>query len=363
MRLQTLFEDKYYKRIGIASAILVLIIVIFEIIGISKNDVMQFLLVLIGPYLNLAELIANSIIKNIVAGVTIQDHSLVFSSYTAYYFKNQDIIDNWQSYLLFLKWSVAILASIWIFNKNLSSKITYTVILAVIHFISVISGLVLIAGIGPRFIDPDSLVELRPHIIGSLLMFGYFVFWLKRSRNDILRETEKLKIKIDVNSRKFNEFLGVFLIYMLLKSFFVPYFNYYFYIDFLLNMTQWVVGLFGYTSTISGPYLKGEFGTLYMAKWCLGFVTMLVFASMIFLTRTNNKTAWIYILSGVVFLHVINILRLSVLFIYVQHHSSTEMIMDHHDIYNIIVYIIIFLTWVLWFEKFVNFGKVPAKKV
>jgi len=39
------------------------------------------------------------------------------------------------------------------------------------------------------------------------------------------------------------------------------------------------------------------------------------------------------------------------------------MIMDHHDIYNIIVYIIIFLTWVLWFEKFVNFGKIQDKKV
>jgi len=363
MKLQELFEDKYYKRIGIALAIIVLIVVLLEIVGISKADILAVLLTVVKPYLHLAEIVSNLFIGKIVDGVSFQDQSIIFESYSGYYLKNQEIIENWQSYLLYLKWTAGILGSIWIFNKDIKQKVFFSIGLILVHFISVVSGLVLIAGIGPRFIDPESLTELRPHAVGAMLLFIYFLFWLKRSRQDILSETTKLKIPLDVNSKKANEFLVIFFIYMLLQSFFVPYFNYYFYINFLLHLTQWMVGAFGYTSTISGPYLIGEFGTLYMAKWCLGFVTMLVFASMIFLTRTNNKTAWIYILSGVVFLHVINILRLSVLFIYVQHHSSTEMIMDHHDIYNIIVYIIIFLTWVLWFEKFVNFGKVPAKKV
>ena len=129
--------------------------------------------------------------------------------------------------------------------------------------------------------------------------------------------------------------------------------NYYTYINFLLRATKSVVSLFGYHAEINGPYLSGtNGGTLFMAKWCLGFITMYIFAAMVYLTRRDNKTTWKYILFGIIILHVLNIVRLSLLFMFVQHYNDSELIMDHHVMYNIVVYLIIFGLWIVWFEKF-----------
>jgi len=156
--------------------------------------------------------------------------------------------------------------------------------------------------------------------------------------------------------------LVFFFLSNLLRNFFVSFFNYYAYIDFILSATKSVVFLFGYQAEINGPYLSGSNGgTLFMAKWCLGFITMFIFAAMVYLTRKDNKTCWKYIFFGIVILHIFNIIRLSLLFIFVQSHDDNELIMDHHDMYNIVVYILIFVLWIIWFEKFIWSSKNPKK--
>jgi hypothetical protein len=47
-------------------------------------------------------------------------------------------------------------------------------------------------------------------------------------------------------------------------------------------------------------------------------------------------------------------IRLVLLFILVQGEDGLEVANYHHDIYNIIVYAIIFVLWVVWFEVFVG---------
>ncbi|MFZ5940843.1 MAG: hypothetical protein ACOYXB_09730 [Bacteroidota bacterium] len=328
--------------------------------GLTKETLLDVAYEILKPYFVAAEYLANAVVGLITDGVHITQHKIVFENYLPYYEENRLIIDNWPSYLLYLKWTIFILFSVWVFGRKIKRKLYFTLLLVLTHFFAVFSGLVLIAGIGPYLVDPDSLTELRPHSLGALAMYGLFVLWLNTGWQEVKDVLSDFGVKVRLTERKKNEILWLVLIFILLKSIFVPYFNYYSYIHFLLSATRGLVGLMGYEAQISGPYLHGTFGgSLFMAKWCLGFITMFIFASFVWLTRDRNRTALWYILSGILFLHVVNIVRLAVLFSYVQHHSDTKAISNHHGIYNIVVYSLIFLMWVLWYERFVA-GKKKA---
>ena len=93
-----------------------------------------------------------------------------------------------------------------------------------------------------------------------------------------------------------------------------------------------------------------------MAKYCLGFNTMYLFASIVYLTVNDNKRRWIYIISGLLFLNFVNIMRFVLLFIYIQKHGGYVLAIDVHDMFNYITYSIVFILLVIWFEKFADIG-------
>ena len=352
MQLNTFFKNRKLFFLLITGSLFVVLFFNIQTFNFEQGVKMLFIKTL-NPYLALAEMLANGVIKLLVKGVDIQNHKIFFTTYLEYFHKNKIIIENWTEYLLYLKWSAFLLLSFWGVQSPLQKKIRYTFIFILTHFFSVVSGLVILAGIGPLLVNTESLSELRPHTIGSIAMTTLLVVWVKYSISEIEQTLIKIKIKLKLPEKKINEILIVFFIYILLGNFFIPYINYYSYIDFLLRATKSIVNFIGYQAEINGPYISGpNGGTLFMAKWCLGFITMFVFSSMVYLTRKNNKVYWKYILVGLIILHILNIIRLSLLFIFVQYHNDTELIMDHHDMYNIVVYLFIFLLWIIWFEKF-----------
>lgn len=349
------------KKKGLQILAGLLIVAVFVAILLVLKDKISFGLIfqsLFGTYLLLAENIANYFIHLLIDGVWIQNHEFIFTGYQDYYQRNYQIINNWTSYLLFLKWSAILLTSIWLVKSKTRKKIIYSIAFVLTHFISVVSSLVMIGGIGPLIIAPGSLQELKPHSIGAILMFLFFVIWIKNSKKEIQDSMKSIRLSISLSARKINEILIVFFLYQLLKNIFVPYFNFYFYVNFLLKATQSLASVFGFSSTIDGKYITGyNGGVLYMEKWCLGFITMFVFSAMIYLTRIKNKVALIYISIGIIFLHIVNIVRLFFLFLFVQHNDDSQLIMDHHNMYNLVVYIFIFILWVIWFEKFTTMRK------
>lgn len=90
-----------------------------------------------------------------------------------------------------------------------------------------------------------------------------------------------------------------------------------------------------------------------MEKGCLGFSTMALFAAIIFLTSDHQKHWWLYMAGGILFLNIVNIFRFVLLFIHIQKNSGYALAMDVHDMYNLIIYAVVFILWVLWFEYFV----------
>ncbi len=353
MKLKQLLVNKLYRRLVIILGALLIVILGLRIAGIDSHALAGLIEVLMGPYLFLVESVANFFIGIIVDGVSIQDHVILNNTYEAYFAKNEDLVTNWRTYLLFLKWTAFLLFSIWIIKTDLKRKLLFSGLLVLVHFFAVSSGLIMLAAIGPKIVIVESLSQLRPHLPGALAMFGLFALWIRKNRAEIALTIKIVLPKAKIDDKKVRELMVIFLIFILLKSFLIPYFPFYTYIDMLLTLTQALVGAFGFNSEINGPYLIGDSGgTLFMAKWCLGFITMFVFSSVVYVTRRNNRSAWIFILSGVVVLHIFNIIRLAVLFIFVQSHDDSQLVMDHHDLYSIVVYLLIFLMWIFWFEKF-----------
>lgn len=353
MRLNSPFKNSKTILLLSIGILLIISLLIFLFIFDEKKIILLITDTFLNWYLSAAESVANVIIKIMTKGVSIENHEIIFTSYSQYFEKNRIILENWTEYLLYKKWSAFLLLSFWLVRSSVKKKIKFTFLLFFTHFLAVVSGLILVAGIGPLLINPESLSELRPNTIGTIAMVILFAVWVKASKTDIQATLKIIKINFKFSDVKINEILIVFFLYILLLNFFVPYINYYLYIEFLLQATKSMVTVLDYHAEINGPYLSGtNGGTLFMAKWCLGLITMFVFASMVYLTRRDNKTCGIFIFVGIIILHILNIVRLSLLFIFVQNHDDSELIMDHHDIYNIVVYLVIFALWIIWIEKF-----------
>ena len=115
------------------------------------------------------------------------------------------------------------------------------------------------------------------------------------------------------------------------------------YIKFLLGSSKLVLMAFGYPVSISSNVLAGDYGSVSLAKSCLGLVT-------IYISASNKTKALLYILVGIIILNLINILRIILLFVHLQKYGDYMLTMDSHDIYNYVIYGIIFILWVIWFE-------------
>ncbi|MBN2486833.1 MAG: hypothetical protein JXB34_12735 [Bacteroidales bacterium] len=303
-------------------------------------------------YIKLAESAANGLLALTGSNAHIENHKIIFGAFNRYQSTIPQIIENWTNYILFKKWSLAILLTIWLTSIKVVEKIKFSFVFAGVHFLSVLSGLLIISAIGPLAVDPESPSQLNPNTVGALAMITLLVVWVKKHKEGIYRSLETIGIKYRLSDYKINQLIVVFYLFSILKNFIVPYFNFYSYIHFLLGLTKATVALFGYHAEIDGIFLRGGAGNLYMAKWCLGLVTMYVFAAMVYLTGTDKKVKWLYIALGIVFLHILNIVRLAVLFMFIQHNNAA-LAHNHHGIYNIVFYTIVFILWVIWIEKFV----------
>ncbi len=363
MRLyKTLNNRKIILTLAILGILLIAKYLIFQVYYTTQDATTLLAETILRPYLNLAEWTANGILTIFFDGVSIRNHKIIFTNDSTFVIANKSLIDNWIR-ILMLRWTAILLFVFWLPNYSLKKKIRFTFFLFLTHFFMVVFGLVTLAGLGSLLDNSDQVFIFEPHLFGSVALFTLFAIWIKKSKSEIELGLSKLKIELILSEKKINEILVVFLMYILLVNLFIPYINHNFIIKFLLNTTKSFVFLFGYSAIIDGNFLTGpNGGSLFIGNGCLGYVTLFIFASLVYLTRRDNKTAWKYILFGVITLHLINIIRLSFLYIYAQHNSNAEQIKHHHDIYNIVIYLFILILWIIWFEKYAGLRKVAKKK-
>lgn len=305
-------------------------------------------------YLLLPEWLANQLFRLTDAGVSIESHALLFQNTTDYQVTYSNFLINWPKFLLYRNFSLLTLVLIWFTIAPVRRKITFTLLFFLAHIVSVTAGLYFLGVTGPNIFAVKQSLPLSPTLFGTLILYSVCVIWILLNRQNIRQTIQKLPFRFEISNRTIYELVILVFVFIILRSFLIPFFDYQPYVVFLLGITNDVTLWFGYSGVIDGDQLIGESGALALSKHCLGFMTMFLFAAFTYLTRTKNMWVnWIFILSGMVFLFIVNIVRLAAVFIIAQGENGVQRASTHHEMYNIAIYISIFILWVIWLEFFV----------
>lgn len=295
---------------------------------------------LIDMYLSLIEGICGVFNKLSGIEVSFDNHQVSYAGY---------VLSGLVPAIRFKKAIMAFLIIIWITKTFWQRKILFSTMLLMLHLLVNVIYLnygMQLASIG----NVETTLLIIPETLGFLSLFTVLFFWYRQYKCQI--NTSGLR----VNSRLFDNELRLWLVACLfIIAYYLLYnlFDYYLWINFLFHVSSKILRVLGYSSIVEPFYLIGKNGSIFMLKSCLGFHTMLLFALFVTLMgNTRAKVRLIYILSGFLFLNLANIIRFIFLFIYIQNNSNYGLAMDVHDMFNYIIYGIVFILWIIWFEKF-----------
>jgi len=117
----------------------------------------------------------------------------------------------------------------------------------------------------------------------------------------------------------------------------------------LLSVTAHVLNWMGYTAiTNDSELLVVGRGTIQIAYDCLGLAVMSFFAALVIAFPKKLKQKLFFLICGLVVFQLLNIVRFVLLALFWK--STKGIILDHHTIFNIIIYILIAISLYLWIK-------------
>jgi len=87
-------------------------------------------------------------------------------------------------------------------------------------------------------------------------------------------------------------------------------------------------------------------GAIQLVYSCLGLGVMSFFAAFVLAYPKKFKSKWVFLISGIIGIELLNILRFVLLAIFWDKKGTH--ILDHHTIFNILIYVIIAITLYFW---------------
>ncbi len=297
-------------------------------------------------YLLFVERITGGLLKLAGTELSIRDHQVFLDGAVIYTITT----------ILKKKWVVFLFLLFWVTPAPVRRKLAYTGLLILTNFIGSIIDISLVSCILTVSEDEFSaeLMGWTPHL---LLLLTLLTTWIWRERSSLLRVFSKIKIRPEFIEKKLPSIILVIFLYAFLANFVYGLFRFTPWINFLFRSSAWILNMLNIPAGTELHLLFGENGSIAMEKPCLGFRTMLLFASLVYLTGENKLEKWIYILGGILLLNISNIVRFILLFIHIQKHGGYVLVTDLHDMYDYIIYGLVFLMWILWFEKYSDIPK------
>lgn len=257
---------------------------------------------------------------------------------------------------LFKKWNVVLLLFFWSTKTRSRKKIWWSLFLIFFSFFFISLHNFLGAYLLSRNMETERFYALSV-TLGELFLITFGFLWYKINKQQILDGYLVKKLGRRFAEEKIPGLFLVIYLYVFLASFLLPAFEFKPWIHFLFTSSAGIIRHFGYHVVVESSYLIGDNGTIYMSKGCLGFKTMLLFASVVYLTGKDLKTKSIYIITGLIVLNIVNIIRFVLLYIHIQKNGGYNLAIDLHELYKYVTYTLVFLMWVLWFEKFSDYKK------
>jgi exosortase/archaeosortase family protein len=119
---------------------------------------------------------------------------------------------------------------------------------------------------------------------------------------------------------------------------------------FLLQSSAMVLGWFGFASVHnSTELLVAGKGTIVLVYSCLGLGLISFFSAFVIAYPKRLKQKMIFLIAGIIGIELLNIIRFVVLALFWN--KKANRIIDHHTIFNIILYIIIMISLYCWVKQ------------
>ena len=107
------------------------------------------------------------------------------------------------------------------------------------------------------------------------------------------------------------------------------------------------------------PSIKMIYKTRYVARiieGCNAVSVMILFAAFVFAFSTQWKKTLLFIVFGIVLIHVLNVIRIALLSFALYCYPQYEEIL-HGTIFPLFIYGVVFVLWILWVTKFSGYVK------
>ncbi|HEY9003252.1 MAG TPA: hypothetical protein VIM89_17975 [Mucilaginibacter sp.] len=118
----------------------------------------------------------------------------------------------------------------------------------------------------------------------------------------------------------------------------------------LLATTKFIINSFGF-SCLTNDYqlMVAGHGIIDVIYSCLGLGVMSFFAAFVIAYPKKLRAKLIFLLTGLICIQILNVFRFVLLA--VLWNKKSKLILDHHIIFNIIIYIIITITLYFWVKR------------
>lgn len=111
--------------------------------------------------------------------------------------------------------------------------------------------------------------------------------------------------------------------------------------------------------SLSEPYLEVWYNKHFILKiveGCNAVSVIILFISFVIAFSGKFKTTLLFILSGVLFIYVLNVIRIALLTVLLFRYPEKEHIL-HGVLFPLIIYGLVFILWVIWVNKFSKYAK------
>ncbi len=351
MKLKVILHNRKINIVVASILILLIAYIVFKFTFSGPDPFIKFLSYITRPYLFLVEKFANKIFHWTGSPLSIQNHSLSL---------NGKLIDGFTTQIMYKKITVFYILVLWLTRAASWKKICFTGIYLVLSFLSA-SFYILTAAYSVTGYTNNASIILATHGIVFFYMNTIMLVWYFINRKSWFDSPSNISNIIKLLERKLLDIIIIFYGYSII-TFALGFFKFRLYIGLLLKSSQGILGLLGYDAVVEPYLLIGNNGSISVYRTCLGFMTMFLFAALVYITDNERKRGWRYIILGLLILNLLNILRIVLLFVHIQKHGDYILTMDVHDIYNYIFYFIVFVLWVIWFERLMDLKTIKSIK-
>lgn len=341
------FDRKKLRIFLIAFCVLLVVIVIYQFTPLTSL-IGNFL----DSYLNFIGRMANWILQTTNSKYSISGHDVFYGNGLA------TTLDN--NYLL-LKRTLVLMALCWITPTKVVFRLSFTGLILLCNMVGSVINLVVAVQFIEHFTDVDTIRYIG-RLPFELMLLALLIFWVLHHREDLFGSKFANRYHLDFLDKNFRKIMIAFAVYIVFTNILLGFFRYTIWINFLFSISAWILNILNYPAWVESHLLVGDHYSIHMARGCLGFNTMLLFTLIVYITGENSRTMWLFILTGLILLNLSNITRFVLLFIHLQNHGQYVLSIDIHDLYNYVIYGIVFLLWIIWFEKY-SYIKRDRKKV